>query len=197
MCCSVPPYPYPLPGSFKTLCPSCQVSRCRPAAEALFCSYLSTHSDRLLEINQGNSLWRWPGVRDKWLSLLQSSWSLVPTLLWCPCHNTASGEDEKGLRSVCPLISKYLPLHKHLQLFIEQQSPQHVSATSLCISETSIRISRLLRSPRLTALEKEVLCFSTVLRKGTQAQSCLEGVTLRRQKTIQSGFISPFCNKGV
>lgn len=139
MCRSVPPYPCPLRGSIKTLCPSCQVSHCRPTAEALFCPYLSIHWDRLLEINQGNSLWRWPGARDKWLSSRQSSWSLVLALLWCPCHNTPIAEGEKGPQPVCLVVSKYLPLHKHLQLFIDYWSPQHLNATSLCISETSIR----------------------------------------------------------
>lgn len=67
------PLCHPLRGSFKTLCPCCQVSQCRPAALALFCLQLSTHRDRLLEINQENRIWRWPGDRDERLSLLQSS----------------------------------------------------------------------------------------------------------------------------
>lgn len=111
----------PLQGSFKTLCPLCQVSQYRPAALALFCLHLSVHRDRLLEANQENRLWTWPGVRDEWLSLLQSSWSIMTAQLWCSCHKTASGNGEKGPWSVYPVVLKHFPAHEHLQLFTEHQ----------------------------------------------------------------------------
>lgn len=172
MCRSVPPYPYPLRGSFKMLCPSWPVSHHRAAAEALFNPCLCIHGGTWMrtQTNQGNSCWRWPGVRDKQLSWLQSSGSLMPAPLWCPCRNTASGEGEKGPRSVCPVISKYFPLHKHLQLFIEHWSPQHLNAISLWISEILMRFSTSW-DVLDWQLWKEVLWFSTALRKGTWALS--------------------------
>lgn len=115
---TVPAHPHPSLGLAR---------HCSLVSKALVWSHLRVHWDRILEINEGNSLWRWLGVRDKQLSLLQSSGSLVPGPLSRPWHNTARGEGEKGPWSIFPVCFKYFPLHKHLQLFIEHWSAQHLN----------------------------------------------------------------------
>lgn len=102
---SVPPHPTPgrqLIWDTMPQLPSIELQASRWGM--MFCPYLSTHRDRLLEIRQGSSFWRWPGVRDKQLSLLQSSWSLVLAPPWCPCHIAASREGEKGPLPLCPVL---------------------------------------------------------------------------------------------